>query len=85
MSDIEGSEFRLDDLNKLIEEGVLPLVSASGCASSARRLCDLLVMSAVKLDDELEAAERARDLFALGAVKMATFIEGLKRQSGEKT
>ena len=63
------------DLNEMVESGDLDLLAASGCASTARRICDLLAMRAMEEGEELAAANRALDMFAMGAARVSAFIK----------
>ena len=73
------------NLTALAHEGDMVLMAASGCASSARRICDLLAMRGYANEDELDAAERARTMFAMGAVQMDRFIRRLAAENARAT
>lgn len=78
---LDSQTINLTDLAKHLGScGTQQLVSASGCASAARRLCDLIAMGAIQDDEEeLRAATKAAGLFAMGAAEMVVFVRELRK------
>lgn len=60
------------------------LAAASGCASTARRFCDLLAMKLIGENDVVASAKRARAFMAQGTVQLDCVVRRLEADEAEK-
>lgn len=68
------------NLSMISEQIDMPLLAASGAASTARRICDMLAMRGYEPEDTIRAAKLARAMFASGAVQLTQVITALENE-----